>query len=152
MNTDDLKTRILGINDFSSSGEVASVRNDVAALNAIGREMKRDADAATLDWMQVNGDLVSGNMKWYAGVERDYETPDPAKTLEALFISLAGDFEKVAACLSSSAFKVGTCREVLANAFDLHFVETVKPDVKTSKAKRVVKVTNLDFAGKASDE
>ena len=127
----------------STAEETLTIIHDIAAFSQAAAELKRKAEAATIAWIDLNGELNDGERRWYVGVEKKEKCIDIAKTLTALIEAKAGDVDGVAQYLTSDPFKAGACGSVIDR--DTHFKSEYRKDLKEGANKgnliRKLKVT-----------
>lgn len=120
------------------------------------RELSTRLEAAMLEHVTANGDLTVGTLRFYAGKEKTVTCTDKAETLLNLFGTIGGHFtldkelaDAVANVLAAEPFKYGEARKVLGDMFPETFrVETV-PDLRTGKAKKVLKQADTRYIASA---
>ena len=130
-------------NGAATREEVIEALNVRAAMKARMKEVDAAFEAAVIAWIQANGEIECGDIRYYVGTEKVTRCIDQTTTLWTLLEAGGGD--TVAHCLSSGAFKPGACREVLGELWDGHFVTTERPDLKTGKPKRGLRSVDKRF-------
>jgi len=121
------------------------------AINAV-KIVKRQAaeyleklEPLMIDYINEHGEFSVGDIRYYVGNETKIKCNSPKATLEKLFEVTEGDFDRVAACLASGAFKPAAAREVLGAEFGSQFTTTVETDLKTGKPVKGLKEVNSKF-------
>lgn len=112
---------------------VLSAMNLVRRLGEIHRDLKDRLEAASIQWIEVNGDLTDGEVRYYVAPNKSTKCVDLRGTFQALLDKSGGDLDSVVLCLSSGAFKPSATKEVLGDLADSLFVTEVTKDLKTGK-------------------
>lgn len=151
MNAIELSTSMMDAGDMlarldaMSPEEAGEFYSRVAALKAEFREWCQALDESMVEYVQSNGDVpiqtADGTKRLYVGVEKRTKCPDPKATLQAMFEASGGDFDAVARCLASGAWKHGACRPVLGERWGECFTVEEVVDLKTGAPKRALKQT-----------
>jgi hypothetical protein len=116
------------------------------------RELDAVLESKLIEWIDANGDIVIGGTRHYVGKATRVKCRDVKATLDKLLTTFAGDLDRVAICLSSSAWKHGQVRrETDDETFDALFETTFAPELATGKPKREVKKTNPFTPKETSD-
>lgn len=123
--------------------EVIEALNVRAAMKTRMKEVDAAFEAAVIAWIQANGEIECGDIRWYVGPEKKTDCYDQEETLRALLET--GGVDGVAACLASGAFKPGACRKVLGDQWEDYFLTTEKPDLKTGKPKHGLRSVDKRF-------
>jgi hypothetical protein len=116
------------------------------AIEEARREIKQLVDEAALEHIREHGEFEIGDLRYFEGVDRDTRDADPRMTFEGLMLATGGDLDALKECLASGAFKPGACRKVLGDDFERYFTTTVKQDVKTGRARKVIGTTSLTWS------
>lgn len=123
-------------NGLASREEVLNALNFMDALSEATRELKARLEAAAIKWIEANGELEFGDIRYYVGPNKTTKCLNLSGTLEALLTATGGDFEAVVRCLSTSAFKHGACREALPESeYNALFKTEEVMDLKEGKPK-----------------
>ena len=114
-----------------------------AAFKAIDAELK----AKLLERLiRTNRSLEVGEIRYYAGEDRDTECTDVAAADDKLLIACKGDMKEHAACLVSQPFKVSAARQKLPpEDFASCFAVKSKPVVKEGKPQKKLLSVNPKF-------
>lgn len=144
MLADPLDTALARLADSDTSlGEraelIVQLLDKFAYMKKRIRELEAQFNPLLLGHLKEAGPLNIGEMQWYAGLERNTECLDVARTLEALFTYLGGDFDKVAEAFAARPFKYGYCKQALPPAVYASLFRVVEGD------KIVVKQVNKAF-------
>ena len=119
-------------------------------LNKVGRTWRHIVDDKFMEWLgEHDGTLDVGPVRYYVGVNKKTVCVDIPNTMTHLLECAYGDVAVIAACLSATSFKHGTVHNVLGD--DLYgdlFDTQIEQDLKTGKAKRVLKVADREFLKK----
>lgn len=148
MDVNAITDRILRINTETADGDLSSIRADLDAIKAAVRQAEAMLQVQMIEWINCNGDLMIGDIRYYVGKTTKTKCRDNAKTIEALLTAAEGDVESVASYLSSQPWKHGACRTALGEAFDECFEVTEDIDVKTGKPLKSVKSVDTSFISK----
>jgi hypothetical protein len=140
-----LETAALVVNDDTPPEVCADLLTKLDFMKQRIREVERDLKERLVEWCHVGNRsiVVGGGVRYYAGDEKETKCNDARKVLEALFEQCGGDFDAVAECLASGAWKPGACREVLPPA---RFAELFRVEVKVAlkEGKAVKKLIKVD--------
>lgn len=142
-----LRLSVAQLTTEASAEKVAEVLGEVEFVARQLKELRANLDAALLEWVTTNGELVIGDQKFYAGTKSVTKCTDQRAALEAIINATAGDLDAIAAVLASGAFKYGTARS-LGEEVARFFETTTVPDLKTGLPVREVKTINLKYAGR----
>jgi hypothetical protein len=135
----DILTELAAIDCDTPPQQVAAVVQRIDAIKDLVRELDRMKGEVLAEWLDDGRSLEIGAKRYYLGKTVVKQARDNAKALDALFAAAAGDFERVAGCMSksASAWKYATAKQLLGDAYDDHFIETVKTNVKGETIKTV---------------
>lgn len=142
------ESAILGL-DFETATreQVLQSIDIIAGLKAKVKELDTNHKAALLAWLQFNGDLEVGELRYYVGTDKHTKCNNNRQTVEAILNACAGDVDSLASCIASDGLKTGACKTVLGDdGFASHFTTIVVSDVKTGKPKRKVLTANNRFS------
>lgn len=122
-------------------------------LKSVVKELHAQAKAKVeeaLEYDRLNGgegEVNVGTVRFYIGATKTTKPSQPMPAmLERIMDETHGDFDAVARCLSSSAFKPGQTKAEVGDAvFDELFAVTYPTDVKTGKPKKGLKVIDTRF-------
>lgn len=115
----------------------------VARLGEVHRLLKGRLESAAIKWIEINGEIVSGDKRWYVGTNKVTKCVNVKATLEALLEKTGGDLMAVAECMSTSAWKPATTKKILGDTS--LFVTEEKPDLETGKPSKKLKVLDPKF-------
>jgi len=129
-----------------SPDQVAQTWSTLLALEKRMREVKNSMRDQMIEWIDANGELLIGDVRYYVGTVTKNRCNDITRTLEQVMNSAGGSMEDVAGTLSSNAFKHGATRNLVGDAkfHELFTVEQV-PDLKTGKPRRELKSADTRF-------
>lgn len=121
----------------ASKDDVLTTIELVARMKQLTRELADKAETAAIAWIEQNGDITTGLVRYYAGTNKAVKCKDHDATLQAVLTATGGDVSAVARCLASSAWKHGACREVLpADEYEGLFETVETKDLKTGTARQ----------------
>jgi hypothetical protein len=125
--------------------DVLTTMGFVKRLSEVAKDCRSQFEKLAVEWIDKNGEIEDGSVRWYVGKERKTKCVDVAGTVRAILDATGGDLERVAACLSSDPFKPASTLAMLREAggpepSDL-FVTTEVMDMKEGKPKRSMKST-----------
>jgi hypothetical protein len=125
---------------------VLEAMDRVAALKEQTRLLAELLEARVIAWIETNGDIENGDVRYYVGPNKTTRCNDLRATLTALLDACGGDMQEVCRHLSTSAFKPGACRETLAESdYAELFITAETPDLKEGKPKRRVQKFDARF-------
>ena len=150
------RQKIAGIIGLIELNEVEAAINAlgyVEQLKKIAKELHDQAKQKLQDILEHDkanggdGEVNVGTTRFYVGATKTTKPSKPMPAmLERIMDETHGDFDAVARCLSSSAFKPGQTKKEIGDAvFDELFDVTYPEDVKTGKPKKGLKVVDSRF-------
>lgn len=131
-----LETAIARIEPTTPIDDVAYALNRLDSYMQFGRELKQRLEEAVIDWIQANGDLVIGDVRYYVGVRKTTKCIDVAAAVDALLAASGGDMQAFVACLASDALKHGAAKKVLGEQWDRYFKVEAKPKLENEQPKK----------------
>ncbi len=122
----------------STLDRVMSIHERLEVLNKAMCFMRQELERRMIDWINANGDIVVGTVRYYVGKKKTTKAKDNSTVLDMLYTALAGDESMVCKCMSANPWKHGTIRGILDDdkLFDMLFETTEQMDLKTGKPKR----------------
>ncbi len=132
-------TDLTPITPASSIEQIAERKGILQAMKARIKELERLHDEQMLEYIDANGPIEIGDVKYYAGYEKDTKDHDRVGAANELLAACGGDFETfVADCLASQPFKPGTAKALLGEKFPNYFTVTEKRVLKDGRPGRKV--------------
>lgn len=134
--------------DDSASAELAAAALDKVRLwNELGRELKAKLEAAMIRFIQANGEVTIGPVRYYVGTKKTTKCLDNGEAVKSM-LELGG-VELLRDVLSSSAFKHGAARKRLAelgceDVYDRLFETSEEQELKDGKAVKTVSLLSFD--------
>lgn len=114
-------------------------------LKQVSNDLGKQLNAAACKFIKANGDIICGTVRYYVGVDKTVKCKDVKGTLELMLSSAEGDMDRVAACLSSDAWKHGACKEVLGDKVWAEAFETTSKDkLEEGKAPKQPSLKKID--------
>jgi len=131
----------------SSPEEVLKGINTLRYITQVVREMKADADAHLVGWLEAHGgELEDGDTRWYVGNKTREKCRSLGTAFESLVDATSGDIDRIVSVLSSNAIKPGAAESELGKEWRaLHFERTIEREPKTGKPKRTIKTASKKF-------
>lgn len=130
----------------ASKARLLEAMNFVDALKEVTRSLSERLEAAAIAWIEQNGEIESGEIRYYVGPNKTTKCLDLKATVEAVLTATGGDTDAFVRTLSTSAFKHGACREVLPpEDYAALFKTTETPDLKTGVASKRLQKVNERF-------
>lgn len=150
--TDAIELIEAGLADES---QVKAAMAFMEQLNRGVRELKDRLETATIAYIEKNGEIHDGDVRYYVGPNKSTKCTDVRETVRVVLEATGGDVDAVCDCLSSGAFKPATTRKRLADAgmqeaADRLFVTTETPDLKTGVVKKSVQKFDPRFVKEIS--
>jgi hypothetical protein len=128
-------------NPVATKEEVLIALNFTKRLRELAKELSDQAEAASIAWIQQNGEIIDGDVRFYVAPNKVTKCLDVKATLGAVLEVSGGDLDAVTECLSSSAWKHGATKKMLGDKADQFFETVETADLKTGiGAKRLQKV------------
>ena len=142
----DILATIASLSPESPHDDVLDVLQRIAAAKQTINEMELLANDAAIQWIDANGDLVVGDVRYYVGVNKTTKCVDVRATMEAALTATGGDVDAMTELLGSGAWKHGACRKVL-DADDFHrlFITTEKSNLKSDEPERSLQRVDQRF-------
>jgi hypothetical protein len=119
----------------ADADDVLRALDFLAQLKAATKKMSEDMESAVVGWIGTNGDLTSGDIRYYVAPNKTTKCKDLRATLEAVLELGGGNLDAVFDCLSTSAFKPAKTKALLGEKADDLFETTETLDLKTGKPK-----------------
>ncbi len=143
---EEIQNAIARIDPGTPMESVVVARDMLKTLMDRLKEMKREADEATVAWIEVNGPIEVGEMRTIAvNYEKDTTCIDVAGAVEAI-VATDGGFPALCGCLSTGAMKHGAAKKVLSPAeYERLFKTRIKPVIKDGKTGKALAVINAAF-------
>lgn len=132
-------------NPLATRDEVLTALNIVARLKELAKELGEQAERAAIEWINVNGEIVDGDMRFYVAPNKTHKCKDTKGVLAALLEESGGDLDAVAECFASGAWKPGETKKRLGDRANQFFETVETPDLKTGVAKPRVQKVNTAF-------
>jgi len=96
-----------------TADEVAYWLDLSAVLVARAREVRRAVEAAALAWIEANGPLDVGGIRYTAGTATAVRCLDACRCAELVLTAVGGDVTTLVAYLRSDPWKYGSVRQLL---------------------------------------
>ena len=130
----------------SASAEVAlEVLEQTQALLERARELRKQAETQACGWIEANGDLVCGPIRYYVGVEKKTACRDVRAAVEAALAAVEGDLDAFSSLLSKNSLKHGACRQTLPpEVYGRLFITTEVERLKSGSAEPARKLMRRD--------
>ncbi len=139
----DLRDAVFDLDTDADASYVLNILTRVEFAMEQAKALKATLEARLLPWLQANGPLTLGTIRYYAGTTKVTKCRDVAKALEALMDAAHGDWALICSCLSSNALKHGAAHKVLTpEEWDQHWQIEEVPDLKEGKP--ITKVQRVD--------
>ena len=128
----------------------AELLQKMDALKQRTRELAARTEEIACGVIQLHGDIVIGDIRYYVGEEKRTKCIDKPGTLEAVLTAKCGDFGAVCDMLASDPFKYGAVRTAIGDdAFNKLFTQDKVIDLKTGKPLRSLQKLDGRFIRKA---
>jgi hypothetical protein len=128
-------------NPVATKEDVLTALNFTKRLRELAKELSDQAEAASIAWIQANGEIIDGDIRFYVAVNKTHKCKDVKATLAALLEKSGGDLDSVTECMSTNAWKPGETKKRLGDDADKFFETIEAADLKTGiGAKRLQKV------------
>lgn len=128
----------------ASAEEATEILNLAAQFKEQAAKIEKVAKERLLEWLVQNGDLTIGDIRWYAGSEKVVKEGDKSTTVWSVIGRAMKQGTRaedaLAELLSSDPWKHGALKDYLGEkTYGELFTVSRKPDLKTGKAKKVIK-------------
>lgn len=115
-------------------------------LKEVSRDLCEQIEQNVIEFIQLNGDLECGDIRWYVAPNKSTKCHDQRKALEELLTACGGDLDQFAECLASNALKHGACKNVMAaDVYGRLFFTTQVLDLKEGKPKNRLQKLDARF-------
>ncbi len=96
--------------------EIIFLYDRLMSLKQAAAETLDRMKGAMIAWIELNGSIEIGDVRYYAAVEKKTKprNPNMAEFYKAVLMAVGGDEEAFASSLASNAFKHGQLRKLLA--------------------------------------
>lgn len=142
----DVTTALARIDPGVSADVVIDAIGKVELLERAAREARKLLDAAAIEWIDRNGAIEVGTVRWYVGVRKDKRSRDNVATLDRLYVKAGGDVARVADALASQPFRTGQARELLGEVeFGEHFETVEVKELREGKTARRLLKTDTQY-------
>ncbi len=154
-----MTTDLAPITPASSIEQIATNKGILQAMKSRIRELEAQHEEQMLEYVQANGPTTIGDVRYYAGNEKDTKDHDRNGAGDALYEvcleQCGGDVHEafrrfVSDCLASQPFKPGTAKEMLGGNFDRYFTITEKIVLKDGKPSKKVLSVPIKFLAQRS--
>lgn len=137
------------IDETSSEEDLVEIIGRIDALEEDLDKLVKAKKAAMMTWLQANGQLVIGTVRYYLGKKTTVKALDVKSIFETLLRDT--DMDTLVSCFSSNAWKYGTVREVLNDEtkFNSLFETKVIMDLATGKPLKEIKCVDSRFIKQA---
>lgn len=116
-----------------------------ARLREIAKDLSAKVEAGVIAWINRNGEIVDGTVRYYVGVTKTTKCTSVKDALEAILEASGGDMDAVVACMSTGAWKHGACSKLLPKeVYDALFVAREEEDIKEGKPAKPDKLQKFD--------
>jgi hypothetical protein len=123
---------------------VMKAMDSVQLLKDEVRQLAGVCEAAIIRWIEENGDITVGDVRYYVGPEYKHKCVNVPAAVEAVLNATGGDMKVFCDCLTSQPFKPASTRKVLGEDTPL-FETTTELDIKTGKPKRGLQRSDARF-------
>jgi hypothetical protein len=142
----DFLAMVASLSPESSQDEVLDVLQRISVAKQAIKELEAMAEESAIQWIDQNGDIVVGDVRYYVGKTKTTKCVDVRATMDAALTATGGDVDAMTELLSSGAWKHGACRKVLSpDDYERLFITTEKPDLKTDEPKRSLQRVDQRF-------
>ena len=98
-----------------TADEVAYWLDLSAVLVARAKEVRRAVETATLAWIEANGPLDVGEVRYTAGTATTVRCLDASRCAELVLAAVGGDLGELVAYLRSDPWRYGSVRQLLGD-------------------------------------
>jgi hypothetical protein len=133
--------RIAALDTESDVEQAIELLNSVQLATRQLKDLNTQATAALVEWMESNGDITVGEVRYYPGTYRTYVPLDKYAIADHLLVVLEGDLRKFVETFASRPFKPSEVRTLLGEVqFRKLYELRESRDVKTGKpVKKVIR-------------
>lgn len=135
MDTQLVKRQIEELDEAAPIDRVIDTLDKLKVLTELATEMKRTLDARLISYIQANGQITIGTIRYWVGPKVTKKGRNNLAIFKAVLAATDGDIDQVVdGYLAADAFKPGACEKLLTREeFDQLFEITTKLDLKTGK-------------------
>lgn len=135
---------VVEFDEDMTTDQVLHLFNAVQHAEERMKEIKRVMTEGLIAWIEKNGDLEIGDIRYYVGTQKRIKCIDPQAVIDEFLNNYS--YEDLVSSMSSQPFKYGTVRAKIGDArFDELFMTGEAPDLKTGKPKKVVKQVDAKY-------
>lgn len=142
--------------DAMSPEERGELHQRKQVMLRLAKDFAAAIDEAMLEVLESGGEALiatpDGMKRLYPKIERRTKCPKPDKTLIGLLDAANGDFDAVARCLSSNAWKPAACKAVLGEAWGEHFTVSEVLEIKEGSARKRIGIARDAMEDDDGDE
>ncbi len=145
----EIQTSIDAITDKADAQIILDLINKVDWIGSRSRELKKELEPKLIAWIEANGDIEVGTVRYYIGNNKKDKCNDLPLTVQALFTACGGDFETFCSVLSANAIKAGAAKKLIGeDKFAKLFDTIIEKDIKTGKPVKMVHRVDSRFVTK----
>ncbi len=134
---------------IASSDDFLLAMNLKKRMGEIMRECMANIETAGIEWLDKNGEVECGDVRYYVGRKRNTRCMNQAETAKEILNASGGDLDALNKCLAAGAFKPGATAEVLDEETYKRLFKTEEvPDLLTGRPKKVLNTVNQSFLRK----
>ena len=146
METTAIETEVLAIGPATPIDRVANTIQMVDALMARAKEIKSHLEGVLIGYIEQNGELTIGTIRYYIGAKKTTKCQDVPATVEALLNAVGGDFQRFCEHLSASSIKHGAARQTLTpEEYGRLFTTTEEPSLEEGKPRKQLQKVDTRF-------
>lgn len=136
-----LEKEVFEVDHEVAIDELLSVKSEIKKYIEAMKALKAIFDAKMVDWIEANGDITIGPIRYYVGNTKTVKTKVPPWSIVNGCLDQAfGDLEYVLNSLASSNWcRHGEVRKLCPDKYNDWFETTSVKDIKTGKPKRGLK-------------
>ncbi len=112
---------------------------------AHAQDLKRQLKDAMKPWIEANGPVVIGDVRWVLVNKKTEKVRDLKSAVMALDKAVGGEFDLFIDALSVNAIKPGAAKKILGADFEKFFEVLIEMDVETKRPKKEVVALNDRF-------
>lgn len=131
----EIELAVDGLDTGASVDSVLSAMMKVAAIKEWVRQQSETLDMRVVEWIQANGEIVNGTVRWYVGPKRKTILAKLAEEALRVLIEQKGIEHVAQNYLSANWFKHGAIKDEMPDEYKLLFTVIEEPELKEGKAK-----------------
>jgi hypothetical protein len=140
------KHAIIEITPETPVEQVLAVMDTIDFIKQQATEMSALIKDRMVEWINANGDIVVGTVRYYVGTKKTTKCMDVPAAVEALLAKLGGDFGGLCELFASQPLKHGACSKVFSeDEYKTFFTVDEADELKEGKPAKTLQKIDTKF-------